>query len=338
MEMTKSLKTGNSINGTGHDDWLYGDGFAGEFDGRAGNDWILGYGATYEPTRGWLTEAPDQSADEYLFGGAGNDTLAGGAGSDVLDGGSGSDLLYGGSGVDVFMLSPGADSIVDFSPGPNPVVRLDFEGWPTSQNLDGYRGLTWGDTAYVEAPFADSDFNGYDKVLNSGLHVMSDGGAAGISFSDTRSDFDFLSGFFAAAWSTGLVVTLNAFDDGQLVGIATFELTPYSKAVIDFAAGTATGASNASFSGRFTSVDTIAFDGSGGADPDRSHVAVDDLLLRYATGGDGDRIDVPDDIDVSALIAGAFVDRDGGTILSHVDGFLQLIGIAPEELQAQWFV
>ena len=47
--------------------------------------------------------------DDVLKGGAGNDELHGGAGNDKLDGGAGNDFLYGGEGVDILKGGAGAD-------------------------------------------------------------------------------------------------------------------------------------------------------------------------------------------------------------------------------------
>lgn len=49
---------------------------------------------------------------DYLFGGAGDDTVAGGVGNDVIEGNTGNDLLYGGKGADKLAGGTGADTFV----------------------------------------------------------------------------------------------------------------------------------------------------------------------------------------------------------------------------------
>lgn len=129
---------------------------------------------------------------------------------------------------------------------------------------------------------------------------------------------------------------VKAYDDGQLVGTARLQAATSVKAVGDFLAGTATGVDSAAFTGRFTSVDKIAIDGAGGTDS-RSHVGTDGLVLQYVSGAQADRIDLPDGMDVAALLATAVTDGAGGSVLTHEAGTLRLVGIAPAELSADWF-
>ncbi|EBA18049.1 hypothetical protein RSK20926_19962 [Roseobacter sp. SK209-2-6] len=55
--------------------------------------------------------------DDFLFGGAGNDTLSGSAGHDTLEGGTGNDELSGGSGLDVLSGGVGDDTLSGGSEG-----------------------------------------------------------------------------------------------------------------------------------------------------------------------------------------------------------------------------
>lgn len=49
---------------------------------------------------------------DYLFGGAGNDTISGAVGNDAIEGNAGSDTLYGGQGADTLAGGAGPDSFV----------------------------------------------------------------------------------------------------------------------------------------------------------------------------------------------------------------------------------
>lgn len=269
---------------------------------------------------------------DMLSGGLGNDTLYGGRGNDMLDGGDGDDELTGGTGADVFVLSDGNDTITDFSPLEN--VLIDFEAALTGADepdyaanviADGYANLDWT-SAWVMDPSVFYH-GGYEQVLESGVAVGYDGFGVGLSFSDPNRDFDFQSGYFASAWATQSV-TFTAYDDGEAVGSATFSLGQ-TKTFIDFSTAV-------EVTGRFTSVDTISVDGLGTYEGDPlSHVAMDDLTLSY---GEGDLIDVADGTDIAALIASAVSDGMGGATLSHDGGSLTLVGIAPEDVSADWFV
>ena len=53
----------------------------------------------------------DESAADWLWGGAGNDELHGGGGADVLRGDSGNDVLYGDSGSDLLEGGTGDDTL-----------------------------------------------------------------------------------------------------------------------------------------------------------------------------------------------------------------------------------
>lgn len=329
-------QAGRKINGSGHDETLSGDGRALEINAHAGDDTVLGWGTTLDAAGGRAVEAANTSADETLSGDQGNDRLFGGAGQDLLDGGRGDDTLSGGSGRDVFVLSAGHDTITDFHGFTARPVLLDFEGWTTRASLDGYRGLTWSSTAWVEPPPAGNV--GYHTVLTSGTQIMFDTWGYGLGFSDARADFDFASGHFASAWATDLVVTVTAYDDGVAVGSARLQLDPTRKATVDFLGQAAPGADSATFSGRFTSIDRVTIDGTGGVDRyGRTHFGADDFVLQYRTAGDPDRIRLEEGTDIAALMATARSDGAGGTVLRHAEGSLRLVGVEPWQLDAAWF-
>ena len=345
-EPVKPSAGNSAINGTRFDDALLGNGAGSVMSGLSGDDILLGWGVTYDAMTGESSEDATKAADEIFNGGQGNDLLFGGAGNDVLHGGAGDDALVGGTGQDRFGLSAGNDVIRDFSAMTTTrQVVLDFEGHTSaySADLDGYKGLNWVNAFVLNtAELPMSGLAGYDTVLTSGTYVGYDGSANGASFSDPTADFDFVSGYFSAAWNRDLVVTVNAYDDGQVVGTATLQLDSDVKAFVNFIAGTATGADSAAFSGRFTSIDAISVDGTGGTTQPLTtgfgtHVAMDDLVLQYVTPGDNDKIDSGDQA-VAALLASAASDGNGGTVLTHATGTITLVGVAPSDVNADYFV
>lgn len=78
--------------------------------GGAGNDTIKGNKGDDELVGGTGDDKLDGGAgDDYLYGGSGNDTLKGGAGNDDLYGGDGNDTLDGGAGNDSLHGGRGVD-------------------------------------------------------------------------------------------------------------------------------------------------------------------------------------------------------------------------------------
>jgi len=104
LERVNGFSGGDSIDGAG-----YGTGLL--FDGRAGNDTLIG-GSGND-----LFYAGD--GDDSVFGGDGNDALIGDAGNDTLNGGAGDDFLLGLGGADVFVFDDdwGRDVVKDFTDG-----------------------------------------------------------------------------------------------------------------------------------------------------------------------------------------------------------------------------
>ena len=97
----------DTITGGGGNDKLYGGKDNDWIHGNKGDDWINGnMGA--DILRGG-------QGDDIIRGGKGNDQLFGGRGDDWLRGALGNDQLTGGFGSDTFVLSPGLDTVLDFS-------------------------------------------------------------------------------------------------------------------------------------------------------------------------------------------------------------------------------
>lgn len=319
-----------AILGTKGADILYGNGYADAINGDQGNDVVLGWGMSYDSGTRVATEDATKIWNEFLNGGLGNDTLYGGAGNDVLNGGGGNDILVGGSGQDIFVLSAGDDVIRDFHPAT--YATVNFEDL-TNANVvinGSYAGLTWTNLAVT--PYTYYGPSGYVTVLTSGIGVGYDAYALDVAFSNTTTDFDFVSGYFASAWTITEIVTVNAYDDGNLVGTAVFQNSQATKSLVSFVDGTATnqGAYIATFTGRFTSIDEVRISSPG------LHIAMDDLVLRYS-GSETDVIQVPIGTDLAALMATATSDGHGGTMLATAEGTLTIAGVLPASVNSSWF-
>lgn len=324
----------DTIRGHNGDDEIRAGGGADQVFGDNGDDRLWG----------------DAGADQ-LDGGNGDDTLDGGADADRLFGGKGDDLLVGGSSADVFVVSKGDDRIADFSPAMagTKAVTIDFDDFSQSPATlpNGYEGLNWSGFQAVDG-LVTPQLSGFRQVINSSHYVGYDSGGGGASFSSPDGDFDLKSGYFAAAWRNDLILTAKAYDEGLEVGTATIVLNP-AKTFVDFAAGTAVGAVSAVFSGRFTSIDKVHLDGSGGTPApipgpgsipgQGEQFAVDDIsLVLPTTTGDGDKIAVATGTDIAALVASAHDDGQGNTVLQTGGGSLTLEGVAPSLLSENWFV
>ena len=75
----------------------------------------------------------------YIYGGAGTDTIKGKAGNDFLDGGAAADTLTGGAGADTFVIRhvhrSAKDNITDFNASQNDM--LHFRGFPNGSTITG---------------------------------------------------------------------------------------------------------------------------------------------------------------------------------------------------------
>ncbi len=84
-----------NLDGSDHDDWLFGNDSNNIIAGGAGRDILWGEGG-----------------DDYLFGGADRDKLVGGDGVDTLYGGDGNDILRGQAGQDTLFGDDGNDRLI----------------------------------------------------------------------------------------------------------------------------------------------------------------------------------------------------------------------------------
>ena len=91
-----------NIRGSGHDDWLRGDGGRNSLNGMDGDDLLFGAGDN--------DELSGDNGRDVLNGGTGNDLLQGGTQKDVLIGGAGDDILTGGRAGDILKGGSGRDT------------------------------------------------------------------------------------------------------------------------------------------------------------------------------------------------------------------------------------
>ncbi|WP_417261627.1 Hint domain-containing protein [Celeribacter sp.] len=114
----------DEIYGGAGDDYIEGGSGADTIDGGDGNDTIFYGSGNAETGEGDTVYGGDgddliddidlanvNDFDDYLDGGAGNDTIYGGAGDDTILGGTGDDLLFGEDGDDTIFGGKGADTI-----------------------------------------------------------------------------------------------------------------------------------------------------------------------------------------------------------------------------------
>ncbi|MFJ4497967.1 M10 family metallopeptidase C-terminal domain-containing protein [Pseudomonas atacamensis] len=120
------------------------------------NVWLMGTG-------NYIVQGNGQ--DNYLLGGAGNDTLQGGAGNDRLDGAVGADTLAGGTGDDTYVIDNAGDLIIEgLGEGHDRV--LSNIGYTLTTNVEDGQLLGSSDLYLVG--------NGLDNVLtgNSGNNII----------------------------------------------------------------------------------------------------------------------------------------------------------------------
>lgn len=147
--------------------------------------------------------------DDFIFGGAANETLIGGDGDDVIAGGAGRDSLVGGDGADRFVFNLAAhsgavraarDTIADFNTAEGDKIVLNFDsntragtsnaGTQFNFQFNEMNSVLWGDAGAIRAYYV-----GQSTVIE----VDTNG--------DRRADFS-----VALQWSNGVPLNLVASD------------------------------------------------------------------------------------------------------------------------------
>jgi hypothetical protein len=223
-----------------------------------------------------------------LFGGAGSDTyrfLDGAVGKTTIgDFQSGVDMLdlsmLGVTGLDgltiretrfgtkiefgdldiVLNITPDqldADSFLFADPDTTTTIDFDDAGLAPpgagSSPLDtGYLGLQWENFEVLDTDAQGATFiSGYAAA--SGTQVALNGGGSPATLS-SEDDFDFVSLTMAAAWRDGLLVDIEAYDDGVFLGEQRVTLDYGNPQVVDLDASI------------FASIDEVRFFSFGGVD------------------------------------------------------------------------
>jgi Ca2+-binding RTX toxin-like protein len=162
------LNSIENLNGSSHNDDLWGNDGVNVIKGMNGNDTLKGYGGN-----DLLEGGDDQdtlygmdgidilhgdNGNDNLFGGNQNDNLTGGAGNDKLNGNAGADTLTGGTGADTFVFSATAettlaafDNIDDLSEIEGD--KIDLSQIDANTLVDGNQAFTWigNNNAFVPA-------------------------------------------------------------------------------------------------------------------------------------------------------------------------------------------
>jgi serralysin len=194
-----SLNSIENLNGSSHDDDLWGnDGVnvikdmdgADSLKGYGGND-ILEGGDDQDTLYGMdgVDVLHGDNGNDYLDGGNNNDNLDGGTNNDTLVGRLGEDTLTGGAGADTFVFKSLADStvaapddVMDFSAVAGD--KIDLSAIDANTLVGGDQAFTWigNDNAFVEAwgagqlrfngGFVEGNVNG-DFVVDFRIQVTS---------------------------------------------------------------------------------------------------------------------------------------------------------------------
>lgn len=142
---------------------------------------------------------------------------------------------------------------------------------------EGYGGLTWGNVGALDVSVYPG--SGYDNVnRGTGDDVAYTYGKGGSLIRSTRGDFDLDSGWFAAAWLTGLKVIVKAYNDNIQVARLVFVLDQDAKRI--------------TFDNSFDDVDQLYIIKRGGVDENLDdegtgrQVAIDNLLIGFESDTD----------------------------------------------------
>jgi hypothetical protein len=166
-------------------------------------------------------------------------------------------------------------SILAFCPSFARATVITFDELPASSPSsffpvpNGYQGLDWFNFGYLDGLTNSSPGSGYVNGLISRPHVAYN------SFADEArassvSPFSVQSGYFAAAWRTGLTVTVDGFLNGNLVTTHSFVVDHTAPTLINFT--------------NFEGLNELRFRSAGGFDNPSlagsgAHFALDNLTI-----------------------------------------------------------
>jgi VCBS repeat-containing protein len=163
-ERTMAIKIGNNnantINGTSHNDLIFGLNGDDIINAGAGNDFVFA-----------------GSGNDQIFAGDGNDWVFAGAGNDLAFGGDGNDFLFGEAGNDTLNGGRGSD-IVDGGTGNDTLIFTDAE----RGGLDHYIGGAGQDTLVLEFAGARWANAAVKAEVASYLAYLAGGGTGNFTF------------------------------------------------------------------------------------------------------------------------------------------------------------
>jgi hypothetical protein len=168
------------------------------------------------------------------------------------------------------------------------MAKINFDGIDTPGDGDGtfipngYAGMNWDNFGALD-PTQDFNPSGYVNGIRSGDSVGYNAFATPATMSTAGNDFDLKKGYFTGAWNNGLQVTVQAYDDGNLIATKVF--------TVDY-----DGPTKVKFGHHFKSIDTVIISSAGGTDATGDdgftgeHVAVEDLTVKFHGGGGPDHV------------------------------------------------
>lgn len=155
-------------------------------------------------------------------------------------------------------------------------LTVDFENYDGNLNYalsDGYFGFDWDDFQALNPDLFGNIYNGYENGTISGSFVgyneklIDDHRISSLS---RDVDFDFISGFFTAAWNSDLNLKISGFDNGVLVAEEKILLSTEDPTFYNFGK-------------KFISIDELVFESFGGIPGPTGtighYVAFDDLTF-----------------------------------------------------------
>lgn len=155
---------------------------------------------------------------------------------------------------------------------------IDFEGFAGANAglavPNGYAHMNWTNWELMDAHGSIFDPSGLVNGAVTGPAVAFNNFSNPATFATQGADFDLKKCWFTGAWNNGVTVTVQAWDDGTLVGEKHFK--------VNYA-----GPTKIKFGPHFDSIDTVIISSSGGTEANLSdagsgsHVVIDRLVVAF---------------------------------------------------------
>ncbi|WP_158241860.1 Hint domain-containing protein [Tabrizicola sp. TH137] len=155
----------------------------------------------------------EQSLDNSLTGGSGNDSLRGGAGNDTLSGGAGNDTILGGAGNDVITGGPGSDSLSGEDGDDTFIVTTGSQadsifGGTGTDTISFTTAGTGANVVFSGTGNGNQNLVGVTAVAFTGIEAID-----GTGFNDTLNAA--LSGGSVTLWGNGGADTISGGSGGD---------------------------------------------------------------------------------------------------------------------------